>query len=246
MASEQSLKKIVEIPPEKTKAKHEFFGVQREKVELGDEKVNHNDEFVKNEHETDDAQHEIKEPEDDMEQFIDEPEKSKREDERRNYESVSAELETAHVPRDTKQTEHEMEDSQHQPLSSKHEVQREKSRLKNDVYQNPHENEQKELETIKSLQEKEDIISKHGEKVQLDDLNNEKTYCEEDRVATENMLNRAGTNDDNERSYCEDVNKDVLSTSRINCAAIITNALEKGIDSIHLNETSPEIQVRVT
>ena len=146
------------------------------------------------------------------------------------HEIVKDEHETDHAQHETEQTQHESKNTEHELDQLKHES----DQVEHDVHQTQHESELEEPEMITTLDEKEKLVHKHVDDEEMSIFKNERSCCKLEEVAAENMLNKA------------EGNEDVLNSSCIKSSTIITDALEKGMDNIHIKETAPEIQVRVT
>ena len=131
--------------------------------------------------------------------------------------------ETGHAEHVTEQTQRELEQFLHEPAQTEHEVDQlvhEDDHVECDVQQSEHESKMKEHEMIKKLNESHELVNKDIDDEEMDVFKNERSCCKQEELATENMLNKS--------------------------SAIITDALEKGMDNMNMKDTSPEIQVRVT
>ena len=123
--------------------------------------------------------------------------------------------------REAEQTEREMAQLQHETGHVEHkaeQLQHEPELAKHDVNQTRDESEKYEHEVVRSFTGKDQITKKDIDDEDMAVFKNERNSCEDEQIAMENVY----------------------------CPKIITDALEKGIDSINIKESSPEIQVRVT
>ncbi|CAB3996892.1 Hypothetical predicted protein [Paramuricea clavata] len=152
-----------------------------------------------------------------------------------------------HETEQTKQTEPEVDQPLHEAEQAEHETEQtehDSDQTQHESEHAEHENELKEHEVIKNLDEKEKLVHKDVDDKEMDVFKNERSCCKGEEIAAENMLNKTEGKEINELSCNEDSNKDVLNS--LKRSSIITDTLEKGMDSIHIKESSPEIQVRVT
>ena len=181
-------------------------------------------EIAKIEHEVDEVQHEAVKDEHETEQT----------------KQTEAEHETEQIGHDVDETQHEAGQAEHETVQTEHDV----DQTQHESEHAEHENELKEHEVIKNLDEKEKLVHKDVDDEEMDVFKNERSCCKGKEIAKENMLNKTEGKEINELSCNEDSNKDVLNS--LNRSTIITDTLEKGMDSINIKESSPEIQVRVT
>ena len=137
------------------------------------------------------------------------------------------------------QTEHEIGKLQPQHEQVDHEVEQaehESGEGEDDGNGIQHENkdadhdekEAKEDEATKTFDEKANFAD------QLNIFKNERSCCKDEDVTKENLLNKTEGDEDRLKSSCK------------TCPTIITDALEKNMESIKMKESSKEIQVRVT
>ena len=181
-------------------------------------------EIAKIQHEVDEVQHEAVKDEHETEQT----------------KQTEAEHETEQIGHDVDETQHEAGQAEHETEQTEHDV----DQTQHESEHAEHENELKEHEVIKNLDEKEKLVHKDVDDEKMDVFKNERSCCKGEEIATENMLNKTEGKEINELSCNEDSNKDVMNS--LNRSTIITDTLEKGMDSINIKESSPEIQVRVT
>jgi predicted nucleic acid-binding Zn-ribbon protein len=193
-------------------------------------------EIAKIEHEVDEVQHEAVKDEHETEQT----KQTEPEVDQLQHEAEQAEHETEQTGHDVDETQHEAWQAEHETEQTEHDV----DQTQHESEHAEHENELKEHEVIKNLDEKEKIVHKDVDDEEMDIFKNERSCCKGEEIATENMLNKTEGKEINELSCNEDSNKDVLNS--LNRSTIITDTLEKGMDSINIKESSPEIQVRVT
>ncbi|XP_028402201.1 nuclear mitotic apparatus protein 1-like [Dendronephthya gigantea] len=124
---------------------------------------------------------------------------------------------------EAEKTENEMVQLQRDSGNAEHEAgqpQHESEQTEHDVNQTRNESEKDEHEVVRSFTTEKDQITSNKD-IEDEDMavfKNERNSCEDEQIPMENIY----------------------------CPTIITDALEKGIDSINIKESSQEIQVRVT